>query len=487
MAEFFPYDNKLYAGEDFRRYTAPRSTGVYSSEDHFAITTSGNQVTIGTGLAWMKFDKLRGGQFSIIEPETLVVPDITGGQIARLFFGTDVFLNTTWVEFRVGQNANDANIQPVRNNMVCELAPYDVTISGGLYSVTDNRMDETLCGIMRDEVTGIPTQMLIDQARAMLDSLQTAYDGIVSREGLMLLQRYDQNEAVAAAGGIAPYVESKIALVPRKNYLINWDFRNPVNQRGQSTYSGGAYSIDRWRPAASSPVTIQSGGILFVPSTNTRMFEYRMDKPERFAGLTMTLSGRGVGDFRMVYNANGTGQQNSEYSVDGEASMTFTLPDPLTSLSLGFTANAGVGATFECVKFEVGEVSTLAGDGPAVYEEELAKCLRYQFECTRFAIPGNNYSAIGSGVVYAPNTVMISIPTPVPLRVAPSIVWNGDLVVSAGNFLTVPVTGIALDLVGGSLVKLNVTVNGVLTPNSACDLYVNNDATARLLLDAEIY
>ena len=32
-----------------------------------------------------------------------------------------------------------------------------------------------------------------------------------------------------------------------RNLLDNSDFRNPVNQRGASSYSGAVYSIDRWR------------------------------------------------------------------------------------------------------------------------------------------------------------------------------------------------------------------------------------------------
>ena len=46
------------------------------------------------------------------------------------------------------------------------------------------------------------------------------------------------------------------------NLLDNSDFRNPVNQRGQSSYTGSKYGIDRWRTwNDSATITITSNGI----------------------------------------------------------------------------------------------------------------------------------------------------------------------------------------------------------------------------------
>ena len=42
--------------------------------------------------------------------------------------------------------------------------------------ITDTRADETVCGVMRDGVTGIPTAQLQAQVKAMLDSLQAEVD-----------------------------------------------------------------------------------------------------------------------------------------------------------------------------------------------------------------------------------------------------------------------------------------------------------------------
>ena len=63
----------------------------------------------------------------------------------------------------------------------------------------------------------------------------------------------------AKLGGRAP----EYYLQPR-NLLDNSDFRNPVNQRGQTSYSGGSYTIDRWNLTNSySSMTVNDGYITF--------------------------------------------------------------------------------------------------------------------------------------------------------------------------------------------------------------------------------
>lgn len=42
------------------------------------------------------------------------------------------------------------------------------------------------------------------------------------------------------------YTNEQVKKAAPRNLLDNSDFRNPVNQRGQTTYSGDGYTIDRW-------------------------------------------------------------------------------------------------------------------------------------------------------------------------------------------------------------------------------------------------
>ena len=52
--------------------------------------------------------------------------------------------------------------------------------------------------------------------------------------------------------------------VPAHNLLDNSDFTNPVNQRGQTSYTGNVYTIDRWRSWDSNNITTLNDGSISV-------------------------------------------------------------------------------------------------------------------------------------------------------------------------------------------------------------------------------
>ena len=55
----------------------------------------------------------------------------------------------------------------------------------------------------------------------------------------------------------------------RKNLLHNWDFRNPVNQRGFTSTTNAGYTIDRWQLVASGhTVEVVPDGIKLIVGKN---------------------------------------------------------------------------------------------------------------------------------------------------------------------------------------------------------------------------
>lgn len=70
----------------------------------------------------------------------------------------------------------------------------------------------------------------------------------------------------AAKTAANAYTDTSVRKAAPRNLLDNSDFRNPVNQRGQTNYSlsaWGGYCIDRWAAYSSSAnVTIGSGGLI---------------------------------------------------------------------------------------------------------------------------------------------------------------------------------------------------------------------------------
>ena len=52
-------------------------------------------------------------------------------------------------------------------------------------------MDENVCGVMRDGITGIPTAQLQEQAQQLIEQLRTELQGVKDQTGLMLKSVYD--------------------------------------------------------------------------------------------------------------------------------------------------------------------------------------------------------------------------------------------------------------------------------------------------------
>lgn len=80
------------------------------------------------------------------------------------------------------------------------------------------------------------------------------------------LLRTDTASDSAKLGGKSP----EYYIQPR-NLLDNSDFRNPVNQRGKTSYTGSGYTIDRWYINAGS-CTIENGnGVIVSSPDDTKM------------------------------------------------------------------------------------------------------------------------------------------------------------------------------------------------------------------------
>lgn len=67
------------------------------------------------------------------------------------------------------------------------------------------------------------------------------------------------------------YVNSAVKMAAPRNNLDNSDFSNPVNQRGQSVYDAGVYTIDRWYTTANgatSVIVVNDGYITLSSDTS---------------------------------------------------------------------------------------------------------------------------------------------------------------------------------------------------------------------------
>ena len=181
----YPLNGVVYSAEDVVTYLCTRTSGVYSKETNFAVSNTGTrQITVAPGLAWINYDDFKGVSVCSREENVLTVPeaDNTLNRVDRVVLQFDTSENIAAIKLKTGTPAVAAQPPDIlQNHNQYELGLCTISVPAGSTAVTaaditDTRADETVCGVMRDGVTGIPTAQLQTQAKAMLDSLQAEVD-----------------------------------------------------------------------------------------------------------------------------------------------------------------------------------------------------------------------------------------------------------------------------------------------------------------------
>ena len=234
----------------------------------------------------------------------------------------------------------------------------------------------------------------------------------------------------------------------------------PINQRGQSTYTGGGTQLDRWKTwEANDVITLTANGVKFKSPNNNGMFQYWSEFP-----TTKTVT------FSAIIDGN-------IYSV--------TLPEGDTQYEyIGTGFKIGISRNGKCVymnsqnteiliaacKLEVGTVSTLANDPPPDFGEELRKCQRYLY------IPTFPWYAWTGTLAMATSATDFNwvINTPVPMRqgAIPTIGITGSVYINGtaasnltiGNYPVgnlVKISGTSAGMTSGALYPVNTSADNV--------------------------
>jgi hypothetical protein len=184
----FPLDNTQYKADALGAWCGTRTRGVFSDDGHYGVTANGDMtVTVSAGLAWLKADTYWG--VSMYE-DTAAVLDLgtSDGELARwaaICVQLDKNANTGGVVVKYGSyDTNPAMSSlpaPERDTNYDEIYVAAVLIRSGVTAIassdiTDLRLNETYCGLMRDGVTGIPTQTLYNQWNAWTQERQQDFD-----------------------------------------------------------------------------------------------------------------------------------------------------------------------------------------------------------------------------------------------------------------------------------------------------------------------
>lgn len=179
----YPENGITYDADDASGYLATRQSGVYSAEEDFAVSISGElSLTVSAGQAWVRPSRFKGRSIIMEQPTTLALTaaDPVRTRIDRVVLRYDAAARQTRLQVLEGTPDSASPTAPAitRTALVYDLCLAEITRPAGSTAITtanltDTRADETVCGVMRDGVTGIPTAQLIAQWRAAQADLET--------------------------------------------------------------------------------------------------------------------------------------------------------------------------------------------------------------------------------------------------------------------------------------------------------------------------
>lgn len=179
----YPENGITYDADDASGYLATRQSGVYSAEEDFAVSISGElSLTVSAGQAWVRPSRFKGRSIIMEQPTTLALTaaDPVRTRIDRVVLRYDAAARQTRLQVLEGTPDSASPTAPAitRTALVYDLCLAEITRPANSTAITaanltDTRADEDICGVMRDGVTGIPTAQLIAQWRAAQADLET--------------------------------------------------------------------------------------------------------------------------------------------------------------------------------------------------------------------------------------------------------------------------------------------------------------------------
>lgn len=177
----YPANGFDFDAADVAAYLAGLTSGVFSSAEDFPVTAAGGlTVTVGAGRGWVHPSRFTGYSITKRESDTLTMPlaDPSLPRIDRIVMRYDAGARAASLQVLQGTASSTPTAPAIsRTELIYDLCLAEITRPAGSTSITtgqitDTRLDEALCGIVRDSVTGIPTDELLAAARERINALE---------------------------------------------------------------------------------------------------------------------------------------------------------------------------------------------------------------------------------------------------------------------------------------------------------------------------
>lgn len=177
----YPANGFDFDAADVAAYLAGLTSGVFSSAADFPVTAAGGlKVTVGAGRGWVHPSRFTGYSITKREADTLTMPlaDPSLPRIDRIVMRYDAGARAASLQVLQGTASSTPTAPAIsRTELIYDLCLAEITRPAGSTAVTtgqitDTRLDEKLCGIVRDGVTGIPTDELLAAAKERIGELE---------------------------------------------------------------------------------------------------------------------------------------------------------------------------------------------------------------------------------------------------------------------------------------------------------------------------
>lgn len=200
----------------------------------------------------------------------------------------------------------------------------------------------------------------------------------------------------------------------------------PINQKEQTNYSGVATYFDRWKSVDPANVTsIEPDGIAVASS----VFQ-EIENIDSLLGKTLTLSALsadGLTSVTVIMPSTYPSVAATPHTDNGSSRVTLRYIAGSVRAYLVRKPGVTSPVKFYAAKLELGDAQTLAhqdaggnwvlNDPPPNFQQELAKCQRYQ-------VPIPTYSRYPLAYSPSENAFDFVIPVPVTMRALPSIEYG---------------------------------------------------------------
>ena len=185
----FPLNDTDYTAEAMAAFCATHTRGVKSADDNFKVSfVSGMSVKVSKGLGWLSIDEQKG--HVIFEPKDLIFT-VPAASTADRFDAVAATYSAGTNQCEIDIITGTPGAGPPTPRHDADTGGHEEIFFAYIYvpanatslsssSITDKRLDESVCGLMRDAIPKIPTDDLLKNAADKFDALYKEMESLVT-------------------------------------------------------------------------------------------------------------------------------------------------------------------------------------------------------------------------------------------------------------------------------------------------------------------